>query len=567
LSPENSHYSLISFLNFLADSLGRKKLFRHVTFLGVAILAILMNGYHFGTFDQVIHIPFLKKLADPGLYPNDPFLSLVNEHYSYFWWMFLPALRAGMLEPVMFSVHLLSTYALCWMFWDFTDILFRNNLANLFSLVLLVFPHMGLSGFTLVEFSLLNRTFVLPFIIGAFILYLKRHYTLVFLILGVMFNFHIIYTGFAMLMVCLDLVLRRPEATLKIFLKGIFVFILFASPVLLWRAGSAPIDFQVRPDVLDLASSALLAGVYYFLLPNPQGVISTLHGITTMALFIIAWRLNLSTHDMVIKNFVLAIAGVVIIQIITTYWVPVTFILQLQILRIGVFLLIFGYIYFAGYIARRMQDGSLAGFPSYLVLTSFIIYYSSALPLLFLAFYNWMSKFRWRQWCSAVIFLSICISTLIAARISEIWSPGVYLSEPKTPWTQTQDWARNNTPRDAMFITPPEILRHYIPDWRTFSERGTLATLVEIYEFPHPDFYPGWKERFEAIAPGAISKFNGDYFDTFSLTKDAYYSLKPEEYLRIAQQYNVRYLVVEKPHIQPFQAVYENDSFVVYDLQ
>ena len=94
--------------------------------------------------------------------------------------------------------------------------------------------------------------------------------------------------------------------------------------------------------------------------------------------------------------------------------------------------------------------------------------------------------------------------------VSGIWSPGYTLFEPKTFWTQTQAWARNNTPRDAMFITPPEILSRYIPNWRTFSDRGMLAALVEI---------------------------------------------------------KVRYLVIVKPHLQPFPVVYENDDFAVYDLQ
>jgi hypothetical protein len=118
-----------------------------------------------------------------------------------------------------------------------------------------------------------------------------------------------------------------------------------------------------------------------------------------------------------------------------------------------------------------------------------------------------------------------------------------------------------------MFITPPEILSHYIPDWRTFSERGTLATLVEIFEFPHPDYFPSWQKRFEILAPGAINKFNGNYLDTFTFTRDAYYSLKPEDYLRIAHKYEVRYLVIEKPHLQPFPVVFENEGFAVYDLQ
>ncbi|MCX6082370.1 MAG: hypothetical protein NTW32_22820, partial [Chloroflexi bacterium] len=261
------------------------------------------------------------------------------------------------------------------------------------------------------------------------------------------------------------------------------------------------------------------------------------------------------------------IGMVLLVQLLTTYLFPITFILQLQILRIGVFLMLFGYIYFAGYLANHLQQWSLRAIPAGLVAVSFIAYPSPLLPLLFLAFKRWMDKYRWRQLAGTSVFCLILVVSLFSGIQSGIWSPGYFIFEPKTAWTQTQDWARNNTPREAMFITPPEILSHYIPDWRTFSERGTLATLVEIFEFPHPEYFPSWQKKFEALAPTAIAQFNGNYLDTFSITRAAYYSLKPEDYLRIAQEYQIRYLVVEKPHLQPFPTIYENEGFAIYDLQ
>jgi len=558
---------MISYLGLFADRLAKNKLLRLVVFLGAALLSIWIGGYHFGTFDQVVHIPFLKKLADPGLYPSDAFFNLLGEHYSFFWLMFIPAYQAGILEPVMFAVHILATCGLVWMFWELTETLFHNNLANLISILLLIFPHFGMPGFQIVEFSLLNRTFVLPFVLGAIILYLNRRYIPAFLLLGVSLNIHVIYVGFAVAMILFDVLMRLPDVGWKNLLKGAAFIIIAASPVLLWRWGSTPIDLQVRPDVLKLVSSALLAGVYYVFLPSPQVLVGTLHGIATLFFFLIGRQLNLSVHDRAMTNFILAIGFVLLIQLITTYWFPITFILQLQILRIGVFLMLIGYIYFAGYLARRLQQGSLSGLSGGLVIASFVSYPSPLLPILLLALNRWLKENPRRLWTGSIVFGFILVSTLYGCLASGIWSPGFYIFEPKTPWTQTQDWARNNTPRDAMFITPPEILSHYTPDWRTFSERGTLATLVEIFEFPHPDYFPSWQERFETLAPGAIDQFNGNYIDTFAFTKNAYYSLKPEDYRRIADRYKVRYLVIEKPHVQPFPVVYENEGFVVYDLQ
>jgi hypothetical protein len=549
------------------ENILKKTWLRHLIFLAAALIAVWISGYHFGTFDQVVHIPFLKKFADPSLYPTDPFLNMRGEHYSFFWMMFIPAYRAGILEPVMFAVHLLATYGLFWMFWELTDTLFHNTLANLLCVVMLIFPHMGMPGFQIIEFSLLNRTFVLPFVLAVIIFYLRRRYWLAFLLLGVMFNIHIIYVGFAMVMILFDSLLRLREVGWKNLLKGLALFVIGALPVLLWRAGSTPIDLTIRPDVLKLTSSALLADVYYAFSPNLLILINTLHGAATLAFFMIGRKLKLSKDDRTMTNFVLAIGVVLLVQLITTYWLPVTIILQLQILRVGVFLLIIGYVYFAGYLAERLQQGSLGGFAGGLVVVSFITYVSPLLPLLFLVLYRWLTCSRWRQWAGAAVILLVHIATLYGAVVSGLWSPGIHLNEPKTPWTQTQDWARKNTSVDAMFITPPQIFLHYIPDWRTFSERGTLVTLVEIFEFPHPDYFPGWQERFEAIAPGAISKFDGNSFDAFKFTREAYYSLKPEDYLRIARKYNVRYLVVEKPHLQPFPVAFENEGFVIYDLK
>ena len=553
-------------LTTLADRIARNAVLRHALFLVAALAAIFISGYHFGTFDQVIHIPFLKKFADPSLYPNDPFLDLRYEHYSYFWQLFIPAYRAGILEETMFVVHILATYGLFWMFWELTNTIFKNNLANLISMCMLVFPHMGMPGFQLVEFSLLNRTFALPFVLGAIILYLRRHYSWAFLILGIMFNIHIIYVSFALAFFLVDCLRRWREVGWKILLKWLPLFLLGALPVLIWRLRVSGTDLQLRPDVLRLITSALLAGVYYAFLPYAHVLINTVNGIGTFLLFLIGRRLNLSSYDREITNFIYSIGIILIFQLITTYWLPIVFILQLQILRVGFFLLVFGYVYFSGYLANRLQQGNFNGFTGRLVVFGFVTFVSPIVPLLLLVFYNWISKKPWRKWFLSVALASVYVVTVIGGLRSVLWSPGIHMFEPITTWTQTQDWARENTPKDAMFITPPQIFLHYIPDWRTFSERGTLATLVEIYMIPHPSYIPYWKERFEAIAPGAIDKFNGNYFDTINITRSAFYSLKPEDYLEVAQKYNVRYLVVEKPHLQPFKIAYQNEGFVVYDL-
>jgi len=82
-----------------------------------------------------------------------------------------------------------------------------------------------------------------------------------------------------------------------------------------------------------------------------------------------------------------------------------------------------------------------------------------------------------------------------------------------------------------------------------------------------PGYVDTWKLRFEAVAPGALAQFRGNYFENVALTTQAYYSLSDEEVLSVAREYGASYLVVEKPHQHDFPVAYENDGFVIYDLQ
>ena len=175
---------LDAFAQRLARSPGR----RHALFLGASLFTLLFVGYHFGTFDQTIHIPFLKKYADPTLYPGDPFFELRFQHYSYFWLLFLPFYRAGVLEVAMLVIHFLATYLTFWMLWALADTLFHSPLATLLSTLAFMVPHIGFAGFPIFEFSLLNRTFVLPFLLMAILLFLRGRVVWAFALLGVLYN-------------------------------------------------------------------------------------------------------------------------------------------------------------------------------------------------------------------------------------------------------------------------------------------------------------------------------------------------------------------------------------------
>jgi hypothetical protein len=148
-----------------------------------------------------------------------------------------------------------------------------------------------------------------------------------------------------------------------------------------------------------------------------------------------------------------------------------------------------------------------------------------------------------------------------------ILAVGVNVYAARTDWYLAQRWARDHTAADALFITPPQIWSYHELDWRVFSERSTLASLTDALEIALiPGYQATWQPRFEAIAPGAVDQFRGDYFENKTITAQAFYGLTPEQLRQVADEYDVSYLVVEQPHERPFILCYENPGFLIYAL-
>jgi len=556
-------------LDSFASRLARSAPLRHVLFLVAALLAVWGTGYHFGTFDQIVHIPYLLKGVYPELYPNDDFLNLRFYHYSFFWFAFEPFVRLGVLEIAVFVVHLLSTYFTFWMAWELSITLFKNPLTALFTQTAFIFPHLGLPGFTLIEFCLLNRNFVLPFLMLAMVLYLKRRYRLAYLILGLMYNLHAISATFVLAMFLLDSVLRWRQVGWRNMLVGLMLFVIGAWPVLFWKTNHSPIDFSLRPDVLDVSSRAMLATIYYMFLPQPFVIMDTLNGVGTLGLFL-AGRKHAPSgeHDRPMTHFVYAVGVILLVQVITTYWLPITIILQFQILRAATFLLLFGYLYFANLLARIYQESRLDLDSFAVLLGAFIVSVVPVVPCLIWLARRWLAGRRWLQLGIQGTLAVGMIAGVLLARQAGLYQPGFHLYGPDTEWVEVQRWARDNTPQDARFITPPHLSSFYVPDWRVFSQRSTIATLPEVMEIPFaPDYLSNWQSRFESVAPGAVARFNYNYGENQAIAAEAYYSLSLEEVRQVARQYGASYLVVEKPHTRDLPVVYENEGFIVYDLR
>ena len=171
---------MIKILTSISYKIWGKKIYQYLLFSIASFITILFMGYYFGTFDQSSHIPYLKKFAYPSLFPNDKFFDIRFFHYSFFWFIFIPFYRMGILEISMFITHFLATFLTFWAIWNLAKTLFKNPVASFLAIIVFIFPHIGFAEAPIFEFSLLNRTFVLPFLLIAINLYLNKKYTYAF---------------------------------------------------------------------------------------------------------------------------------------------------------------------------------------------------------------------------------------------------------------------------------------------------------------------------------------------------------------------------------------------------
>jgi len=579
-------------LEKIADKIEQNSLLKHLYFLVCALISIVLVGYYFGTFDQIIHVPFLKASVDPTLYPNDAFIALKETHYSYFWIFFRPFLRAGVLEIAMFITHILATYLTFWALWRLSKTLFKDNLAAFITTLAFVPPHIFFSGFPIIEFSLLNRTFVLPFLLFALEFYLRRHYTTAFLMLGVLYNLHVVSVNFAMAMVLLASVLEIRRMGWKKLLRGLVLFVVAALPVLIWKGKSSPVDLSLRPEWLDALTDGQIYHLFHLIGPALYAMAIGLINFSSLALVLITyiemlpaavgktslWQrikadlkryISLDNDDPVRTGFIFmaAMLLVILFEEICVYLLPMTIVVQSQILRAGVYLTLLTYIYFARLLAQRYRSAVENRSAFNLLAFSTIVGTVAIWPVVtWLVLKRVQITKRMQLWVGGTMVALLLLSYVIGY-VGNLWGPGLYIFGPGNAWQDAQAWAQKNTPKEAVFITPPEIWWMYESDWRVFSERSTVSALDELLEAAFdPAYYEIWKVRFEAIAPGAQAKFTGDFPANISITHDAYYSMTTEQLLKVAKDYGASYLVVEKSYTHNLPVAYENSQYRIYEI-
>ncbi len=551
----------------LAEGLRRSFARRAIFFLLAAIVNILVTGYHTGTFDQIALLPMLRAYADPGLYPGDPIIGLRTQHYTFFWFVFLPALRAGALEAALFLVHVAATWATFAAAWELAMALFGSPASAALAVGALTLPHAGFVGFPLIEFSLLNRGVALPLILLAFALYFRGRSVAAFAVLGVTYNLHLVSVHFALVMLGAAMLADRRRVGARGFIRGGAAFLIAAAPVLAWKLAVDPtLDLSIRPAWLEGVGRGMFWHIWHPLDPPPALVWVMAGGVCGLVLGGLALRAAPPKQTSAVRAMLMAGAGLLVAQEAIAHLWPASALMQLQLSRVCVLLLLVAYLCAAHALAEALRTARLSGGRALAAVLSLIVF---TLPVLTVG--GWIAGWRRRPLSPAAAVILVTVITAICASLlfaAGIWRPGIQGSGPNGPWEEAQRWARDHTPRDAIFVTPPGPIILYESDWRVYSERQTLASMSDLLELAlQPGAFEAWLPRFEAVAPGAAARFTSDYFGNVSIVRAAYAGLGSADFEKIACRFSARYAVVQQPTSLNFTLAYENKGYRIYDLE
>ena len=166
-----------------------------------------------------------------------------------------------------------------------------------------------------------------------------------------------------------------------------------------------------------------------------------------------------------------------------------------------------------------------------------------AILLVLLIFWILMKKQsrRWLTYSSTAIASLVVVAYILPATYHRV----VPRHANRGAWVDVQLWIRDNTPLDAMFITPP-----YLQSFRVFSERGTVAEWKDgTQQFFDTGYSFEWWERITALGKE---------------DRAFYENLSRERLLELCKKYNASYIVFPAAKKLDLPYVYENKEFRVY---
>lgn len=154
--------------------------------------------------------------------------------------------------------------------------------------------------------------------------------------------------------------------------------------------------------------------------------------------------------------------------------------------------------------------------------------------------------------------LCISVAVLIACALLAVKGErtmAVTSEAGKDPWIQIQRWAALNTPKDSLFLTPPQQ-----GGFRIYSDRSVVCEWRDGTQlYFSADFAKDWWKKLMAIRPVSYDKSLHELFHGTSLEK-----MSDEQIVNLAKEYGATHVVLPAGKESELDREFSNDAWSVY---
>ncbi len=537
----------------------------------------LVRGYLFGVMDDAhsIQIPFLKATLDPSLYPNDPMVATRLGYPAFYFDLLALLARTIDLQPLFLGLHILTLAGFLLGLAVLTRSLVQDAqpirpVVVVLLLTLATLPVLG--GDDLFLRSTLARHSAMVVALWVLVLGVRGNQMAAYALAGLLVNLHALTGGYVLAMlIAADLTSLPRQRWRELALLTVLALIL-ASPALVWilrtseavtaewiallRMRSAPHSFPFSWSPLDYVMFGLwllLAGLGWW--PQRRTVMGR-------------WLAGAA-----VAVVILSVVGVIFSEVL-----PLGPVLRAQLLRSTRLLTLLALPLVAGWLLTQWDRGGLARLGGLLIGAGLLLpdprLWSAAviaglllvlpagwsplarasqsigqqadnrLPAPFkrarTAFTGWPGMIRW----TAALLLAVGALALLANLTRT--QPD---AEAVAAWVDVQQWARDNTARDAVFLTPA-----YLYGFRIESERPIVGEWKDgTQQYFSVPYASEWWNRMRDLK-------------TETARATGYNDLTQNEVLTMRDKYGARYAVFLADKVLELPVAYRNQMFVVYLL-
>jgi hypothetical protein len=586
-----------------------------------------MNGYYYSHRQLTVgsYISQIFAYVDPSLFKNSIYVQAANRtnlRISLFYNACPFILRNFDFETFALVQSIVSLFFVLAGIFFLTKVFFNNSTAGYIATFLYTAE---LNNWTLgspspyLNFFHHGLPYAYPLTVWSMVFFFQKRYPLSLLLAGMSWNFHPMTTVFLLFVYFMYWLFNWKEFKITIILKCLSAFAVSASPVLiksflylgrsdtsgnLWLEGVRWTLWHTNFPFTQFDVRMISSGMFFFLF------ISTL--------FIIPGEAVKKISLVIISVAVLCIAGTIFAHIY-----PIPFIIKMSLWRstfiylivalscigygvstlladrsfekrflaVCIVILVAGYLgsllhfyvsylpFFIGallyfhferraknYLPSFQRKASLLFFSllSLLLTVHIVTYLKDGLKLflffILTAFFilgiralekyapqKALSKYVWALVMAFVLFFDG--TTLYTRGGPKIYYHG-RLKGTSDPWAEIQSYARMHSQKDDLFIVPP-----YANDFTTYSLRAILGDWAEGSTLIYLDnqFCQQWFARMRDLGCTPGNWFEG--YDT----------LTTDHILKVAQKYEARFIITQKPKTFSLKKLYENVNFILYE--